>query len=189
MNDGSRVGRVTRFLSPAECAAIKQELRFAHWRPSRVVSRDRRDGWVAQERVSESTDESWFSAPLTRRLQRIDRCLEAFVPGFRARRDPWQAVRYHRGGAFHPHHDCLSWEEPEGNREYTFLIFLDTPRWGGSIDFPWLDLTVGARTGRMLWWRNLDQEGRPDMQMTHSSLPVKAGSKTVLVSWARERAT
>ncbi|MEA3063212.1 MAG: prolyl 4-hydroxylase [Sphingomonadales bacterium] len=179
------------FLSAQQCASIRAELAFAHWYPSMVVGPGP-DGVssarISACRTSESTDESWFTPQLARRIRGIDRRIAALFPGFAERREEWQATRYFTGGAFRAHFDTGHWQdEPAGEREHTVLIFLDTPRAGGETCFPLLDVAIRARTGLFLAWCNLAGDGNRDARMVHSSLPVRAGRKTVLVTWLRQR--
>lgn len=180
------------FLSLEECAAIRAELAFAFWYPSTVVERtggSKVAGRISPCRVSETTDESWFTRELADRMRAIDGRLAALLPGFGERREGWQATRYSPGGRFKPHMDCGLWEgDPAGEREHTVLIFLNTPRSGGETFFPNLGAAVRPVAGRLLTWRNLTADGGCDRRMMHSSLPLLAGRKTVLVTWLRQRA-
>ena len=58
--------------------------------------------------------------------------------------EPLQAVRYHPGEFYKPHHDyynaCETWQA--GNRHFTFLIYLNDVASGGETAFPRLNLTV-----------------------------------------------
>jgi prolyl 4-hydroxylase len=180
------------FLSPEECAAIRSELEFAFWYPSTVVQRieERRvAGRISPCRVSETTDESWFTRELAVRMRSINARLGDILPGFEERREGWQATRYFRGGRFKPHVDCGHWDgDPAGEREHTLLIFLNSPRSGGETFFPYLGAAIRPVAGLLLTWRNLTADGLCDRRMTHSSLPLLAGRKTVLVTWLRQRA-
>jgi 2OG-Fe(II) oxygenase superfamily len=179
------------FLSPSQCGAILDELRFAFWQPSGVSMRTV-DGAVesiiSSVRVSRSTDQSWFTPSLLRLMHFIVRQLQPFVPGIRQRAEPWQATRYHAGGKFDYHCDAGHWRhEPGGERVHTVLIYLNTPRRGGSTCFSALNVEVKAQVGRLLVWKNLDRYGRCDPSMVHCSAPLSGGSKTVLVTWVRQR--
>ncbi|MEA3017922.1 MAG: prolyl 4-hydroxylase [Sphingomonadales bacterium] len=175
------------FLSPPECASIREELAYAHWYPSRVVGRDS-DGEIGTHRISETTDESWFTPQLSRRLRRIEARIEPLLPGFGRRREHWQATRYSRGGTFKAHFDCGAWRhDPEGDREHTVLIFLNRPRRGGETCFPHLGLVVRPAAGLFAAWRNLKDDGAHDRTKLHSSLAVAEGRKLVLVTWVRQR--
>jgi len=179
---------VDGFLSRKVCAAICHELVFAHWRSSTVFQAGWSASAIARERQSESTDESWFSAPLRRCIRRLDSRIASIVPHFKARRECWQATRYARGDRFEHHLDAGAWAaEPAGDRARTVLIFLDTPRAGGATDFPSLGMRIAPEAGRFVTWRNLGAGDQVDPEMIHASLPLRAGRKTVLVTWVRQR--
>jgi prolyl 4-hydroxylase len=179
------------FLRPGECARILAELQFAFWSPSTVLVQYAGQGVKpvrSRNRVSESTLEEWFSPELMRMVRALQKRIVPFVPGIRGRRERWQATRYGKGGKFDYHYDCGKWgDDPAGERVQTVLIYLDTPRRGGSTRFPDFDLDIKATAGRLLVWKNLTVQGRCDTDMLHASVPVKDGRKTILVTWVRER--
>jgi prolyl 4-hydroxylase len=182
---------VDGFLSRERCSSLLQELQYAFWSPSTVVEpRARRAGHIAYHamRVSESTYENWFTASITQELRGISRRLEKLIAGFEGRRERWQATRYRRGGKFDCHFDCGHWaKDPAGDREHTVVIFLNRPGSGGGTYFPLLDLEVPAVAGRLLLWSNLAADGSRNSDALHAGLPILRGSKTVLVTWVRQR--
>lgn len=179
------------FLSPSQCARALEDLDFAHWRPSGVTDHHPLRGAVTKrspQRVSESTTDRWFSPALRRMMRGVDQRLDALVPHFIGRREAWQATRYARGGKFDYHYDGGQWDlDPAGDRVYTTLLYLEGPRRGGSTHFRELDVDVSATPGRLVVWRNLTAGFRRDSRMLHAGMPVLAGSKTVLVTWVRQR--
>lgn len=191
MSDAPVLIEEPNFLTRAQCRAILGELSFAFWYPSAVVEAGAggcRGRAVRTSRISETTDESWFGGSLPDAISTIDRRLAERFPKFEARREAWQATRYRKGGRFKAHLDCGHWgEEPAGERQCTFLLFLDRPRGGGETCFPRLGRIVPPAAGLLLAWRNLTAAGDCDRMMLHASLPVTEGTKTVLVTWLRER--
>lgn len=182
------------FLTTAQCALVLEELEFAFWEPSGVSyfqrGRGPRNGF-SRRRVSETAQQRWFSKPIERLLARVDARLERVLPHFTSRREPWQATRYGRGGKFDYHLDSGHFRhEPAGERAHTVMIYLDRPRSGGSTHFCELELDIQPQPGRLVLWRNVarDRAHSLDREMLHSSRPVRAGHKTVLVTWVRQRA-
>jgi hypothetical protein len=178
------------FLSRRECEAMLEELRWAFWKPSAVVTRaagGRLHSSVTATRVSESTHEEWFTDELCRQIAKVEKRLRAFgvLP---ERCESWQATRYHPGGTFDYHFDSGYWAaEPAGERERTVLVYLERPAEGGSTRFRELSLDVEPAPGRLLIWNNLLPGGERNPAMLHSAAPVVRGTKTVLVTWTRER--
>ncbi|HEV7993254.1 MAG TPA: 2OG-Fe(II) oxygenase [Gemmatimonadaceae bacterium] len=191
LGDDQKLFWIDGFLRPEQCAAMLDELDFALWRPSTVAERyDGAELSVVRRsmRVSESTAEEWFTPALRRMIRAIDARIARLVPRLAARRERWQATRYVRGGRFDYHFDCGHWaDEPAGERERTVLLYLDTPRRGGSTHFRELDVDVEARAGRLVVWRNLTPARARDPDMLHAGAPLAAGRKTVLVTWVRQR--
>jgi hypothetical protein len=180
-----------RFLEPAQCEAILAELEFTFWEPSRVyapIANGHRRSVCSGRRVSSTTSERWFSAPLRRTVAMIDRRVSRLLPQAASHREPWQATKYSKGGHFKCHYDSGSFDvEPAGERTHTVLLYLDTPRRGGSTWFPLLDLEVGSVAGRLLVWSNLEAGGETDPEMMHAARPLLEGHKTTLVTWIRQR--
>ena len=183
--------RIDGFLSEAKCRTVRHELDFALWRPSTVVNRTR-DGilhsYTSKIRVSETTSEEWFTPELRRDVRGIARRVAKRLDVDSRRFEEWQAVRYRCGGKFDYHLDagCFS-SDVAGERQWTVLVYLDTPGMGGATRFKRLNLKIEAVTGRLLMWNNLLPDGTPNPAMLHAGAPVRRGRKTILVSWIRER--
>lgn len=179
------------FLSPRTCASILEDLEIAFWKPSTVLIKERNGELLStqsQNRVSHTAHEEWFTPELKRTLRTIEKRLFTLFRFKTARYEPWQATRYWHGDKFDYHFDAGYWyNEPAGERERTVLIYLNTTRRGGATRFKELDLEVAARAGRLLTWNNLLPDGTRNPQMLHASVPVQQGSKTVLITWIRQR--
>ena len=192
LSDARRLFWIEAFLTPEKCERILDELQFAFWAPSTVTHyqpwRTRTER--SPVRVSETTSEKWFTPELQRTMRSIDRRLESLVPRFQSRREEWQATRYPLGGKFDYHLDSGHWSHGSGGyREHTVLIYLNTPRRGGATHFKELDVSVRAKTGRLLVWRNMLSRDERDLDMLHAGTPLVAGRKIVLVTWVRQRKT
>jgi prolyl 4-hydroxylase len=74
-----------------------------------------------------------------------------------------------------------------GERTHSIVLYLDAPERGGQTRFPLLDLSVNCERGRLLIWSNLESDGQTDPDMVHASMHVLKGSKTILVTWIRQR--
>ena len=181
------------FIKVEECSAILSELQFCYWEPSTVIHRAY-DGLRTQLRTdfrsSSTTDQEWFGERLQSLISSVERRLRLEFHARSSHLEKWQATRYGRGGRFDYHLDCGFWEESNaGERIATYLLYLDTPAMGGETHFRALDRIVEARAGRLLAWSNLLPGGGCNSAMIHSGLKVKKGSKTILVTWERERRT
>ena len=185
------IGILDDFVSPDECAHILRELEFTHWWDSSVVKYigdENAPAYYSDMRRSQTSGQIWFSDELNDCLagieQRLARLLESTTKHF----EEWQATRYEVGDHFDFHVDCGNWENSAaGERKRSFIIYLDTPARKGETYFRALNKTVPAIAGRVLIWNNLLPTGKCNFAMIHAGLPVEEGTKTILVSWQRER--
>jgi prolyl 4-hydroxylase len=103
-------------------------------------------------------------------------------------------VQYNVGGYYKTHHDFFhlntdyidSELKRGGQRIYTALIYLNDDFEGGETEFPKLNLVVKPEKNKLVIWKNLKDNGDLDMDSLHAGLPVKTGSKYILVIWIRE---
>jgi prolyl 4-hydroxylase len=189
VSDG-RVFWIDNFLNEDTCTRIETALPSAPWFRSVVYVKHKsiEHHLVGPLRTSHSTSEDYFNTELRRIMSSIDEKLEVLIPNAANRREAWQVTRYAQGERFGYHLDCGSRaHEPGGDREYTALIYLNTPISGGITRFRRLALDVIPIQGRLLVFRNLNERQEPDLEMLHCSLPLVTGSKLILVTWIRQR--
>jgi hypothetical protein len=182
---------IDEFVSPLECSDLLAELEYAFWRPSRTYQRQADDSYasvVAGNRLSETAHQHVFPDELVLLVTRVEeRLVESFGLDV-ADLEWWQGTRYPIGGKFDYHLDSGYWNEYHaGDRVTTFLLYLTTPLEGGGTHFRALDVLVEAQAGRLLAWKNLFPDGRPNHTMIHAGAPVLAGDKVTLVTWQRQR--
>jgi prolyl 4-hydroxylase len=179
------------FLTPADCALILDELRFVFWGDSSVVTYNGDEGspaYFSKIRKSRTSGQFWFSDRLNTCLAGIEARLSELLQVSPKHFEEWQATRYGIDDHFDFHVDCGNWEHSApGERKRSFLIYLDTPLKGGETSFRALNKTIAAVAGRVLIWNNLLPSGKCNFSMIHAGLPVEEGTKTILVSWERER--
>jgi len=103
-----------------------------------------------------------------------------------------QGQHYEVGQVFKLHTDFFKPNEIDtygtlrhGQRTWTFMIYLQEPQGGGETEFPDLGLKVEPRLGRAVFWNNLYAWGEGNYSTQHQSLPVTAGSKTIITKWFR----
>jgi len=65
------------------------------------------------------------------------------------------------------------------------MIYLNDPEGGGETEFPDLGLKVTPKLGRAVVWNNLLETGQGNDKTRHQSLPVTAGTKTIITKWFR----
>mmetsp|Transcript_29596 Transcript_29596/g.90796 ORF Transcript_29596/g.90796 Transcript_29596/m.90796 type:complete len:461 (+) Transcript_29596:8-1390(+) len=101
----------------------------------------------------------------------------------------FQVVRYEEGQFYKIHHDQNSAPfTPQGERLYTFFIYLSTPGEGGGTHFNDLGFTMEAKRGSAVLWPSLLDEdvSLPDLRTHHEALPVERGLKYGANLWIHQ---
>lgn len=108
--------------------------------------------------------------------------------------EPLNVIRYKVGGKYDPHFDFFGSNkdfkdkiEKEGDRKYTFIIYLNDSFKGGSTYFPKMGVEIHPFIGNLVIWSNISSKGVPYYNSLHAGMPVEEGEKWVLVSWIKER--
>jgi 2OG-Fe(II) oxygenase superfamily len=92
---------------------------------------------------------------------------------------------------YQSHHDYI----PEqrrlhyGPRIATLLMYLSDVEEGGATHFPFLNVTVQPKRGRIVLWSNVlhTQPNVMDLRMVHQALPVQQGVKFASNLWIHQR--
>lgn len=119
-------------------------------------------------------------------IHALNRRLAAASGTDAAQGEPLQVLRYAPGQEYKPHIDAIP--GMENQRVLTALVYLNEDFEGGETHFLEAGLTVRARRGDALLFRNVDAEGQPDKAAVHAGLPVRRGVKLLASRWIRERA-
>lgn len=175
------------FLSAQECekmlAIIGDNLR-----PSTVTQFNGDDAF----RTSSTCDLSFLDDPF---IKEIDEKLAKAIginPSFS---EGIQAQRYQVGQEFKAHTDYfephtneyLQFAQRQGQRTWTFMIYLqDTPK-GGGTKFVDLRHTFYPKAGQAVLWNNLDENGYPNPHTLHHGMPVEEGEKIIITKWFRAK--
>ncbi len=175
------------FLSEDECSALIGMI-DADRRPSELLSSTEE---TRTFRTSESCDLNRYD-PL---IEAIDQRICALMAMRPSQGETLQGQRYAVGQLFRAHQDWFDenadyWpalDAKGGQRCWTAMIYLDEPTAGGETWFSAAGLKVTPRRAMLLAWDNIDQFGAPNWQALHESLPVTAGTKTIVTKWFRER--
>lgn len=94
-----------------------------------------------------------------------------------------QLLRYKAGGYYLHHSDAYqlipdqrAWRKIV-DRDISVLIYVNDGYEGGELDFKRLFYKLRPRAGMLVWFPS-------DVRYEHMALPVTAGSRSVIVSWA-----
>ncbi|XP_049513836.1 prolyl 4-hydroxylase subunit alpha-3-like [Dermacentor silvarum] len=179
-----RLWLVHDFLSPSECAAVRQEA--TELEPALVRQVDGRD----DQPDTRTAALTWLeNAGSARRVYQHASAITGLTMEFA---EKLQVLNYAVGGHFNEHTDPLSDEDEKGERLATLLVYLNDVDRGGSTAFPRADLSIRPRRGSALFWFNLKQEPAErqrqiDYSTTHGACPVLRGSKWIATLWIHER--
>ena len=177
-----------QFLDPRTCAQLIAMIDVGR-RPSAILAVEPQPD--PEFRTSESCDLDRWN-PL---IEGVDRQICALL-GLKARQgETLQGQRYAVGQQFKAHYDYFQtdqayWTDEKkrgGQRTWTAMIYLDEPAGGGETWFSHAGFSINPRAGMLLAWNNMGVDGNPNGQAMHESLPVRAGVKTIVTKWFRER--
>jgi len=101
-------------------------------------------------------------------------------------------VKYEIGEYVALHHDEVDYDDNTGKlldlyenestyRKYSMIINLTDDFKGGILHFPELNLHIYPKIGKMVLFRNVLDNLKPDTKMVHESAPVTKGCKLVLI--------
>ena len=109
--------------------------------------------------------------------------------------EPFAMLRYENGQEYKEHFDFINPDSGEagqeiaqrGQRTTTAFFYLTDVARGGETAFPRHDVQVAPKQGRALVFRNLNEDGSPDLDSLHASLPVVDGEKWIATLWFRSK--
>jgi len=104
-----------------------------------------------------------------------------------------QILSYTEQQEYRPHYDSWELDTPErikhaqgwGQRVKTALVYLNDVEEGGATVFPKLGITVPPKKGRMVIFKNIDEDNPnfPMYESLHGGLPVEKGQKWACNFW------
>lgn len=173
------------FLTGEECDRLVGIMEGGGLRPSRVT-RPHED---REFRTSWSCDLVMIDDPFVREVDlRMARTL-GIHPAYS---EFMEGQVYQVGQQFKPHPDYfgdVDYAEhcvPQGQRTWTFMVYLEEPERGGGTRFVDGGPTVAPKKGMALVWNNLNGYGDRNRKAMHQGLPVEEGRKVVVTKWFRQ---
>lgn len=104
-----------------------------------------------------------------------------------------QAQYYDVGEEFKEHTDyfeAVDWDKHcvvQGQRSYTFMIYLNDTEAGGETRFTVIDRSFSPKTGTAVIWNSLNADGTVNPSSMHWGMPVQKGFKAIITKWFRMR--
>lgn len=108
--------------------------------------------------------------------------------------EPIHIVKYIIGGEYKVHHDFFhpgtdyfqSYIQEGGQRIYSCLFYLNDDFIGGETDFPKMNYIVKPELGKLVIWKNLNEDLSVNYNSLHAGLPIIDGEKWICIIWIRE---
>ena len=103
-------------------------------------------------------------------------------------------VKYNIGGEYKEHHDFFhpntdyfeSQIQRGGQRIYSCLFYLNDDFTGGETHFPKINQKIKPELGKLVIWKNLNDDLTINPNSLHAGLPVIKGEKWICIVWVRE---
>ena len=177
---------INDFLNHDECTQLA-ELIKQHCRPSTITNPDEPDKYF---RTSQTCNLSQLNHPLVWEINRRICKAMGINPSYS---EGLQGQYYRQGEEFKPHTDYFGENdfavhcEHNGQRSWTFMIYLNVVEAGGATHFPQLDLTIQPTLGQALIWNNHKTDGTLNPDTLHHGTTVEAGEKIIMTKWFREK--
>ena len=123
--------------------------------------------------------------------QKFINIAKQFVPDAKFEED-LQVVYYKPGDYFKSHLDASDYmkDNIESDdvkvsigRRYTLLFYLNDVDEGGETRFININKIVQPKMGRVAFWSNLGDDGRPIQESEHEGRPPKSGEKWIVNYW------
>lgn len=177
------------FLSKEECEQVIERIK-KNLRPSTITNPNEPDQYF---RTSQTCDLGIHSDEF---IKYIDQKIADYLGIDPSCSEIIQGQYYQIGNEFKLHTDYFkknsmgydNFTARQGQRTWTFMIYLNNVEQGGHTDFPKLDLSVKPKLGTAVIWNSLDEKGRVNPNTVHWAKPIIKGEKYVITKWFRERA-
>jgi prolyl 4-hydroxylase len=174
---------LNNFLNEQECLKVI-ELIHSEKRPSTLSSEEQDKAF----RTSTTCDLGAIDHPL---LKDIDNRICRYMGIDERYSESIQGQHYEIGQEFKPHTDYFEDNELkahgaiQGQRTFTFMIYLNEVDEGGETVFPQLNTSVKPMLGKAVIWNSLDRTGKVNFNTLHHATPVTRGTKSIITKWFR----
>jgi len=181
------------WVAVAEQVLNQEECHFVYYSGGPQVERSITagpDGKLVKVQLRTSFETVFIEAQEDITLLLIQRRMAAVIDRTPAYSELLHLLRYENGQEYRPHRDYLPTnlilplsEGGPGQRDFTVIVYLNDIAEGGETEFVDLGKKIAPKTGRVLAFRNLHDDGTPDMRTLHAGLPVKSGTKWIATMW------
>ena len=172
------------FLTPDECEELIEIIKV-NLRPSTISHDGTADSSFRTSRTCDLTG----GEPAVRALDERICGAMGMDP---ALTEPSQGQYYEITQEFKSHTDYFEDYELErhsnatqGQRTWTFMIYLNDVEEGGQTAFVNVGLVIPPKQGMAVLWNNLKADGSGNYDTLHHGMPVKRGYKAIITKWFR----
>lgn len=174
------------FLTTTECDALVARIETKNV-ASTITNPDEPDKYVRTSRTS------FLSQQGDPFIDEMDRRIADYM-GFEPERSEGIQGQYYRvGEQFKTHTDFFKpntreyeqFTAGQGQRTWTFMVYLNDVEAGGVTEFPRLELVVKPKKGMAVIWNSLYPDGSGNPDTAHWAKPVEQGEKYIITKWFR----
>jgi len=170
---------IDNFLSPQECQAVIESAK-GKLVPSPLTRQDPTD---PEFRTSETC---YFDG--TGIQNAIEQKIINQINLPKSNTEDSQIQHYRKGNEFKAHFDYFDPDVDgeflkQGQRTFTFMVYLNDVEKGGQTNFVKLNQTVYPKQGTAVVWCNIKEDGTPDDMTMHQGSPVENGEKWIITKW------
>jgi len=175
------------FLSANECQQLLAIIRD-NLRPSTITQSNGDDAFRTSSTCDLSLIKHAFIEGIDKKIADSIGIMPSYSEGIQAQRyDVGQEFKAHTD-YFEPHsNEYLQFAQREGQRTWTFMIYLQNTPKGGGTRFVDLRHTLYPKAGQAVIWNNLDELGHPNPHTIHHGMPVEEGEKVIITKWFRAK--
>lgn len=175
------------FLSPEECQKLLVVI-GENLRPSTITQSNGDDAFRTSSTCDLSLLNDEFVNVIDTKISQKMGINSSFSEGIQAQRyQVGQEFKAHTD-YFEPHtNEYLQFAQREGQRTWTFMIYLQNTPQGGGTKFIDLRHTFYPKAGQAVIWNNLDENGYPNPHSMHHGMPVEEGEKIIITKWFRAK--
>jgi hypothetical protein len=194
INESPLVRRVPGLLEDGICDWLIESAR------GRLVRAPIYSASARRATISETRTNTWAMFDITRCdlvsvLVQVRMCANTGAP-FR-NLEPLAVLHYAPGEEATEHFDFVDPLTPDydqvlarqGERDLTFLLYLNDDYEGGTTDMPSIALSHKGRRGEGLFFVNVHENGQPDRRTMHAGRPPTRGEKWIVSQFMRNRPT
>lgn len=159
------------------------------------------EGKLVESPLTHPTADKEFRTSLTTYFEKGNKMQEAiegkianFIGIPQKKSEISQIQRYKVGNQFKGHYDYFHeggdydyWGGDNGQRTWTFMVYLNEPEEGGATEFIKLKHKIEPKTGRAVVWHNLNKDGSRNEMTYHAGRPIRKGEKHIITKWFRDR--